>query len=251
MADMLTAFEVNGFITFTPLAADETQNLTYDINAIYQVKNATLTGFPQVSAQKAIETTLLPECFDMYDLNDGILAQGRVYNRGDSRYTIGPTTFNAFDGYKTITGARTTTRGIINGSVTPKIGVETYSDKPDAGELLTVTRLSVGLSTTVLSSNTSDAVTICSRLVTHGTEIIMCALMVTFNPDPRVQAFNTEIIRCNNLRSDTTSTGGAMAYLPLLAFNAKPRLPWVRYTITGTVTDDLLTIHIAGSSDST
>lgn len=241
MADMLTAFEANGYITFTPLASDETQALTYDPNAIYQVKNATLTGFPQVHTSTDYEEHLYPECFDLYDLNDGILAQARAYDRGDSRITIGPTTFTVPHGTFTVTGAKTASSGIVNGSPIPRIGIETQTDHPNAGELLTVSRLSAGLAPVVLSSDSSDQVTVATALVNHGTEIIMSIHVSRMSMDPDIQAYNEYNILTPNL---SAYNDGLVEYVPLLAYSAKPKCFNYILNVTGSVINNVLTISI-------
>jgi hypothetical protein len=241
MADMLTAFEANGYITFIPLAADETQELTYDPNAIYQIKNATVTGFPQISTSTDSQADLHPECFDLYDLNDGILAQARAFDRGDSRITIGPTTFTVPSGTFTVTGAKNASSAVINGSPVPRVGIETQSDHPNAGELLTVSRLSAGLSPVVLTSDSSDQVTVATALVNHGTEIVLSIHVTRMPMDPDIQAYNEYNILTSNV--NVYSTGIAM-YLPLLAYSAKPRCFNYAVRITGSVANNVLTISI-------
>lgn len=244
MADMLTAFEANGYITFTPLASDEVQELTYDPNAIYQVKNATLTGFPQVHTSTNYEEYLYPECFDLYDLNDGILAQARAYDRGNSIITIGPTTFTVLHGTFTVTGAQSATSGVINGSPVPRVGIETQTDHPNAGELLTVSRLSAGLTPAVLTSSTSDQITVATALVNHGTELLLSIHISRMDVDPDVQTFGEYNILSANL---SAIDDGINRYMPLLAYSAKPRCFNYMFNITGAVANNVLTVSIGTS----
>lgn len=239
MADMLTAFEANGYITFKPLASDETQELTYDPNAIYQVKNATLTGFPQVHTSTNFEESLNPECFDLYDLNDGILAQARAYDRGDSRVTIGPTTFTVLHGTFTVTGAHTATSAVLNGSPIPRVGIEMQTDHPNAGELLTVSRLSAGLTPVILTSDTSDQVTVTSALVNHGTEILLSIHVSRMSMDPDIQAYNEYNILTPHLNAVEE---GMLQYVPLLAYSAKPRCFNYLFSISAAVANNVLTV---------
>lgn len=77
LADMLTAFESNGFHTFQMLLENEEQEFVYDPVMVRQVRNATLTGLPMAAPDNSADA-FDPKLFNVYDLGNGILAQGAI-----------------------------------------------------------------------------------------------------------------------------------------------------------------------------
>lgn len=145
MADMLTAFQSNGYYEFTPLAADERQEFVYEPNVIRQIRNGTVCGLPthDGSDPKGVLNT---HYFDIFDLGDGILAQG-IFKTGFGK--LYPVDFYTGVSALDISGAGSTNSGEVRGNITPRIGIDTLSDHPDAGELLVVSRFCTQLRTIV------------------------------------------------------------------------------------------------------
>lgn len=120
----------------------------------------------------------------------------------------------------------------------PRVGVDTFTDNPDAGELLTVTRFcaAMALDAEPILNNTSLFVS--QKLVSHGTEVLTHIRAYCLTTKSPSQDMIPGMVTTSTLKPLTSNDSMLRTYLRSMCYNALPRMLCGSYTITAQITGD-------------
>lgn len=124
------------------------------------------------------------------------------------------------------------------GSVTPKIGVDTFTDNPDAGELLTVTRFSAAMALDGESIEDNNACFVTQKLISHGTEVLTHLTAYSLPSKTPGQQILVNSVMVNTLKPLPEDDSELRTYLRSMCYNALPRMICGTYAITATYSGD-------------